>query len=160
LSALLAILLVTVAFGQETVIPARIVGVTDGDTVKALTSDFQLLKIRLSWIDAPELSQAFGYRAKQAMSAMVFGRHVELRIYGLDRYGRTLAVIILDGADVNLAMVRSGMAWVYDRYIAETDAGTQADYYAAQAAAQKQGRGLWADPNPIEPWEYRRNARP
>jgi len=65
--ALLALLLLRLQlFGQEPNIRARCVGVTDGDTVKVLTADQQLLRIRLAWIDSPEMGQAFGYRAKQA----------------------------------------------------------------------------------------------
>jgi endonuclease YncB( thermonuclease family) len=72
----------------------------------------QLLRVRLSWIDAPEKSQAFGQRSKQHLSELVFGREVELHTRGLDRYGRTLAVVLVDGIDANLDQVRSGMAWV------------------------------------------------
>jgi endonuclease YncB( thermonuclease family) len=53
--------------------------VIPGDTIKALTGEKQLLRVRVAWIDAPESYQAFGQRAKQAISAMVFGKDVELR---------------------------------------------------------------------------------
>jgi endonuclease YncB( thermonuclease family) len=83
------LLLANPLLGQEPNIHARCIGVTDGDTVKVLTADQRLLRIRLAWIDAPEKSQAFGQRAKQAMSELVFGKDVELRVYGLDKHGRT-----------------------------------------------------------------------
>jgi micrococcal nuclease len=60
-----------------------------GDTVKALASGNQILRIRLNRIDAPEKSQPFGSRSKQALSELVFGRLLELHTYGLDRYGGT-----------------------------------------------------------------------
>jgi micrococcal nuclease len=82
-------------------------------------ADNQLLRIRLSWIDAQERKQAFGQRSKQRLSDLVFGRQVELHTRGLDRYGRTLALIMLEGADVNLEQVRSGFAWCYTRYLSE-----------------------------------------
>src|SRR5258708_9595575 len=95
--ALLALLLLRLQlFGQEPNIHPRCVGVTDGDTVKVLTADQQLLRIRLAWIDSPEMGQAFGYRAKQAMSELVFDKDVVLRVYVLDQFGRTLSPEFLD----------------------------------------------------------------
>src|SRR5262249_3187170 len=63
-------------------------GVTDGDTIRVLSSDNQEIRVRLAFIDAPEKGQAFGQRAKQAMSELVFGKDVELRPHTIDRYGR------------------------------------------------------------------------
>jgi micrococcal nuclease len=79
--ALLALLLLATHTLAQDVISARCIGVTDGDTLKVLTTDQQLLRIRLAWIDAPKKSQA--------MSELVFGKDVELRVYGLDKHGRT-----------------------------------------------------------------------
>ena len=110
LIALLALLLASTTFGQEAIVSGVVVGITDGDTCKVLAADNQLLRVRLSWIDAPEKSQAFGQRSKQHLSELVFGREVELHTHGLDRYGRTLAVVMLDGVDINLEQVTSGMA--------------------------------------------------
>ena len=111
LALLLGLFLASAALGQETVISARIVGVTDGDTVKALVSGKDFIRVRLNWIDAPEKSQAFGQQSKQHLSNLVFNRYVELHAHGLDRYGRTLAVVFVNGSDANLKQVRSGMAW-------------------------------------------------
>jgi endonuclease YncB( thermonuclease family) len=132
------------------------VGVHDGDTVTALLAGNQTLKIRVRLIDAPELAQPFGYRAKQAMSALVFGRNIELRVSGLDRYGRTLALIYVDGADAGLALVTSGLAWPYYRYLAEAPIALQDDYLNAAERAQNLRIGLWIDADPIPPWEWRK----
>ena len=160
--ALLALLLLRLQlFGQEPNIRARCVGVTDGDTVKVLTTDQQLLRIRLAWIDAPEKGQAFGQRAKQAMSELVFGKEVELRVYGLDKYGRTLATVFVDDKDVCLEEVRLGYAWVYQHYIGQAPADIQTSYQQAEIEARRQRRGLWQqeNPAPIPPWEYRHPQR-
>jgi len=90
--------------------------VHDGDTKTVLTAGNVQLKIRLEEIDAPEIKQPFGQQSKQALSALVFGKVVEIWSTGKDRYCRTRARIFVDGTDVNLAMVRSGMAWRFDRY--------------------------------------------
>ena len=145
----------TSAFGQEPNIHPRCVGVTDGDTVKVLTADQQLLRIRLAWIDSPEMGQAFGYRAKHAMSELVFDKDVELRVYGLDKYGRTLATVFVDGKDVCLEEARLGYAWVYQHYIGQAPTDIQTSYQQAEIEARAQQRGLWHDRNPIPPWEYR-----
>lgn len=68
-----------------------VVGVPDGDTIKVLVADHQLLRVRLAYCDAPEKRQAFGPRAKGTMSELAFGKEVELRPYSIDRNGRTVA---------------------------------------------------------------------
>ena len=78
-SIFLAIVLATAVLGQELVIHGRVVGVTDGDTIKVLVADQKLLRVRLAFCDAPEKKQAFGTRAKQAMSELVFGKEIDLR---------------------------------------------------------------------------------
>lgn len=82
---LLALLVFAAYALAQDVIHGRCVGVTDGDTIRALTADRQLLRIRVAWIDAPEMGQAFGQRAKQAMSELVFGKEVELHPHTIDR---------------------------------------------------------------------------
>jgi endonuclease YncB( thermonuclease family) len=126
--------------------------------IVALVAGNELFRVRLSWIDAPEKSQAFGQRSKQHLSDLVFGREVELHTHGLDRYGR-VAVILVDGIDANLEQVCSGMAWCYTRYLSQAPAEIQASYRQAEAEAWKQQRGLWSERDPIPPWEYRRAAR-
>jgi hypothetical protein len=125
--------------------------VTDGDTVKVLTTDQQLLRIRLAWIDAPEKSQAFGQRAKQAMSELVFGEDVELRVYGLDKYGRNLATVFVDGKDVCLEEVRLGYAWVYQHYIGQAPADIQTSYQQAEIEARAQRRSVAARESCTDP---------
>ncbi|MEJ7638328.1 MAG: thermonuclease family protein [Singulisphaera sp.] len=89
----------------------RVVGVSDGDTLTVL-KDRKQVKVRLHGIDAPETGQDFGSRAKQAASDMEFGRTVTVRPHEIDRYGRTVADVILpDGRSLNRAMVGQGMAW-------------------------------------------------
>jgi endonuclease YncB( thermonuclease family) len=160
LTALIALLLAGAALGQEAIVSARIVGITDGDTVKALVAGNELLRVRLSWIDAPEKSQAFGQRSKQHLSDLVFGREVQLHAHGLDRYGRTLAVIFVNDTDANLEQVRSGLAWCYTRYLSEASSDIQVSYRQAEAEAKGERRGLWSDSEPVEPWLYRRTKKP
>ncbi len=126
----------------------KVVAVADGDTITVLRDHVQV-KVRLTEIDAPEKKQAFGNRSKESLSAMCFEKTATLADKGKDRYGRTLARVACDGIDANAEQVRRGMAWVYDRYV--TDKGL----YAEQADAKAQRRGLWADANPVPPWDFR-----
>jgi len=78
---------------EQEPVRGRCVAVIDGDTIRVLTVDQQLLRVRLAFIDAPERRQAFGTRAKQAMSDLVFGHEVTLYPHAIDRYGRTVAIV-------------------------------------------------------------------
>ena len=89
--------------------PARVVGVTDGDTITVLKADKTQVKIRLAKIDAPETGQDFGSRAKQAASDLAFGKDVMIRPADTDRYGRTVAEVILpDGRSLTRELVGDG----------------------------------------------------
>jgi endonuclease YncB( thermonuclease family) len=133
-----------------------VVGLTDGDTTKVLTANKQLLRVRVAWIDAPESSQAFGQRARQAMSALVFGKDVELRFHTVDRYGRIVAMVFVDGENAGLELIRQGLAWKFDRYLPEASPDIQQSCTATEATARTTRIGLWVDPDPQPPWEYRK----
>ena len=130
----------------------KVVGVSDGDTITVLTPANESVKVRLYGIDAPEAKQAFGSRAKQALSILVFGKEVVVEVQNKDRYGRTVGRISADGLPVNVEMVRRGLAWWYRDY-----AKQNMELAAAQAEAQNAKRGLWVDKRPIPPWEFRRS---
>lgn len=131
----------------------KVIGVLDGDTIELLTPDRRSVRIRLAQIDAPEKAQPFGQRSKQSLSELVFGKNVSIQIETTDRYGRTVGRVFLDGTDVNLEQVRRGMAWAYRQYL--TDQGV----LMAEEVARNLKLGLWSEPNPVPPWEYRRKGR-
>ncbi|HBJ36534.1 MAG TPA: nuclease [Planctomycetaceae bacterium] len=130
----------------------KVISVADGDTVTVLVNKEQL-RVRLEGIDAPESNQSFGARAKQALSGLVFGKTVTVKKIGTDRFGRTLGVIMVGDIDANAKMIEDGWAWHYKQYNKE--------YRLAQLedAARKAKRGLWADPSPLAPWEFRARQR-
>ena len=85
-----------------------VVSVLDGDTIEVLHNN-RAERIRLNGIDCPEQGQAYGLKAKQAASALVFGKDVTLQTFGKDKYGRTVANVILpDGTNVNHTLVKKG----------------------------------------------------
>jgi endonuclease YncB( thermonuclease family) len=149
-------LCLAVSVARAESIQARVVGVTDGDTVAALTSEKRQIKVRLAGIDTPEKKQPFGTAAKQALSDLAFGRDAVIEYEKEDRYGRTVGKVLVDGRDVNLELVTRGFAWWYRKYANEQSAEDRALYEAAENAARAASRGLWSDPQPIPPWEWRK----
>jgi endonuclease YncB( thermonuclease family) len=85
--------------------------VVDGDTLVLLISGHDQERIRLAGIDCPERRQAFGTRAKQALAERVAGKEVTVEWEKRDRYGRVVGKVVVDGRDVDLALVREGMCW-------------------------------------------------
>ena len=131
-----------------------IVSVLDGDTIEVLHNQHSE-RIRLSGIDCPEKGQAYGKRAKQAASALVFGKEVTLQTHGHDKYGRTLADVILpDGMNLNQELVKQGWCWWYRKYVPGDTVleGLEKD-------AREAKKGLWTDPQPVPPWEWRKLSR-
>lgn len=147
---LAALMTISTAASAQTGIDVRVVGVSDGDTIRVLTADKKSFRVRLSDIDAPESSQAFGQRSKKALSDICFGKKAVVTVDQTDQYGRVLSRVACDGVDTQAYMVSAGMAWVYDRYVSDKS------LYGLQEQAKSQGRGLWTDPNPTPPWEFRR----
>lgn len=128
----------------------QVVGIMDGDTIDVLV-DRQPVRVRLAQIDAPEKRQAFGTRSRQALAELVFRQSVTVTDAGRDRYGRIIGTVYVRGMDVNAEMVREGMAWVYRQYARDHA------LYELERQAKASKRGLWADPEPVAPWEYRRS---
>ena len=133
----------------------HVVGVTDGDTIKVLDSQHQQHKIRLAGIDAPEKKQPFGQRSKQNLSNLVFDRSVVLECGKIDRYRREICVVLIGGKDANLAQVAAGLAWWYRKYAREQTPQQRAAYEAAEDNARARRIGLWIDPAPVPPWDWR-----
>jgi endonuclease YncB( thermonuclease family) len=129
------------------------VSVHDGDTMTVLVERRQV-RVRLTDIDAPELRQPFGTRSRQSLSYLCFGKVATLEVRGQDRFNRTLARVICAGADANAEQVRRGYAWTFVRY-------TRPDspLIAIEREARAAQRGLWQDPAPVAPWDWRRTVR-
>lgn len=126
-----------------------IVGISDGDTLTARCTD-QTIKIRLAEIDAPEKAQPFGQRSKQSLSDLCFEKQAEVTPQTLDRYSRTVARVKCNGVEANAEQVRRGMAWAYIKYLHDPN------LVVLEREAKQSQVGLWADPEPIPPWEWRR----
>ena len=131
----------------------KVVGVSDGDTITVMR-DGRGIKIRLAEIDTPEKRQPYSQAAKRFTSELCFRKVVTVKPTTIDRYGRLVGhVVTQDGRQLNEELVRAGLAWQYKRY------SKSAKLAALEAEARKAKRGLWSEPNPIPPWEWRRARR-
>jgi endonuclease YncB( thermonuclease family) len=137
----------------------KVIKVTDGDTVNVLTDDNQTHKVRLSGIDAPEKSQAFGNKSKQALADDIDGKTVTVEFNKRDKYQRIVGKITVNGKDVNLNQIKRGLAWHYKKYENEQDVEDRSIYANAEYLAQRDKIGLWFDANPIPPWDFRKQKR-
>jgi endonuclease YncB( thermonuclease family) len=150
---LLALLLVNPAAADT--LRGRVVAIADGDTVTVLDESNTQYKIRLTGIDAPEKKQPFGSKSKEHLSSLIFNKQVTVEFSKKDRYGRTIGKITVDGVDANLEQVKAGMAWHYKQYQKEQSVGDRSAYAKAEEVARVENHGLWVDPEPIPPWEWR-----
>ncbi|EGK3594739.1 MULTISPECIES: thermonuclease family protein [Enterobacteriaceae] len=130
-------------------IEGNVVRVLDGDTIEVL-QDRTPVRIRLINIDAPEKKQPFGRWSTNQLKSLIAGQPVTVTYTQTDRYGRVLGrVVTTNGIEANRYMVQNGAAWVYDQY------NTDPSLPALQREARAQKRGLWADSQPVPPWEWR-----
>jgi endonuclease YncB( thermonuclease family) len=151
--AFLAFILLAAFPALAETLAGRVVAIADGDTLTLLTPDRRQVKIRLHGVDAPERRQPWGNRARQALSDLAFQRTVRVEVQDVDRYGRTVGRIYAGPVDVNAEMVRRGLAWVYPRY------NRDPALPLLEAEARAGRRGLWVDPRPVPPWDWRRQRR-
>jgi micrococcal nuclease len=131
---------------------AKVVSVTDGDTVKVFNADQGQVKIRLYGIDTPEKGQPYGKAAGKHLVSLIAGATVEVEPITKDRYGRTVGIVWSSETNINQEMVRSGYAWVYRKYC---DKSFCEYWLALEKEAATDKIGLWQEHNPVPPWEWR-----
>lgn len=157
-----------IAVSAQADIKGRVVAVTDGDTIKVLDANNVEHKVRLTGIDAPERGQPFGTVSRDNLASMVAGKEVLVESTKKDRYGRTLGKVWVRPSDcptcgktldANHAQVLDGMAWWYRYYAKEQSPEDRGRYESAEDEAKARKWGLWADPNPINPYEWRKGQR-
>ncbi|MFY9085391.1 thermonuclease family protein [Aliarcobacter cryaerophilus] len=143
-------ILIFCSYANSLELIGKVVKVTDGDTVTILSADKTQHKIRLNDIDAPEKKQAFGNKSKDNLAKYIAGKTVTVKYQKKDKYKRILGTIYYNNRDINLQQVKDGYAWVYKKY------SNNQNYYKAEKLAKDKRIGLWADKNPLEPWEFRK----
>ncbi len=144
-----AVLCCVALSAQADTYDAKVLAVMDGDTVYAQSGGFKA-KIRLLNIDAPEKEQAYGKQSTESLQSLIGGKVIQIESKATDQFGRTLALVSVDGINVNQEQVKRGMAWSYSR------SRTAKIYNSLQREAQVARRGLWQQANPQMPSQWRK----
>jgi endonuclease YncB( thermonuclease family) len=149
---------------QNQTVRGRVINVHDGDTITVMTADGRKLKVRLIGIDTPEIGQPYGTESTEALRRMVgaAGNRVELVYQKKDRYKRTVALVIANDRYLNYELIRGGWAWYYRQYrkdLKAVEPNAPARFDEAERYARTQRLGLWRDPNPTAPWDWRKMKR-
>jgi endonuclease YncB( thermonuclease family) len=151
----------------------RVVSVSDGDAITILDDAEVRQRVRLAAIDAPEKGQPFGERSRQNLSQLVYGKEVRVDWQTHDRDGRRVGTVWVVTPDVScrdlpgcpktldagLAQITVGLAWHDKRQADEQAPQRRGQYEFAEIEARAKKVGLWSDPSPVPPWEWRHPAK-
>lgn len=127
----------------------EVLRVADGDSFTLLRNNTKL-EIRLYGIDCPERKQPFHKKAERLTSSVLQKGEIRFTEVDLDRYGRMVAWVYVDSLNLNEELVRHGLAWHYKHHSHDANLARLED------SARTAKAGLWSDPRPISPWEFRK----
>jgi len=128
------------------VMTGKCVKVLDGDTL-IIECDNNRRTVNIEGIDAPELNQPWGKEVRSFVRDIVRGHNVEVEV--LESNGDTvLARVTVNGVDLSEMLVSRGLAWV-------PEGSTDSDLVGMGTKAKDLPCGLWMDPEPEPPWEFR-----
>jgi micrococcal nuclease len=148
----LLLLFLLCAFANAQTLTGKVIGIKDGDTVVVIDAANNQTTLRLAEVDCPEKAQAFGTKAKQFTSDAVYLKEVKYIVTDTDRYGRSIAKIYYDDNKyLSAEIIKNGFGWQYKQY------STSKLLASLEQEARQNKRGLWVEPNPIYPSEFRRN---
>jgi micrococcal nuclease len=143
------VLISNAALGDDNV-TGRVVAVIDGNTIEVCGNDREVHTVLLMGIDSPELGQAYGDVAKKFLEKIILAKTVTVQFQGKDRFGNFLAIVMIHGTrDPRIELLKEGLAWTSEKNPLE-------DLESHRSIAQRNGRGLWKQANPIPPWIYRK----
>jgi endonuclease YncB( thermonuclease family) len=145
-----------------TVASVKVTKVFDGDTFQ-FVHDSTNFQVRLSGIDAPERQQAYADQAKRALMRWTEHQEVRIEVLKIDTYGRLVAKVEIESGknagDVSLRLLEQGFAWHFKRYIKDQPIADRERYALAEEAARRAQLGLWAEQQPVAPWQFREQQR-
>ena len=162
------LLLFSTACLAET-LEGRVVRIVDGDTLVVLDSGNTQHRVRLAGIDTPERGQPFGKKAKENLARLAAGQPARVEYHKRDRWNRLIGKVWVRSPDspcrevncpktlnVGMAQLTQGLAWHFKRYAHEQSEEDRERYAFAEDEARAKEVGLWGDPDPVPPWEWRR----
>lgn len=132
--------------GEDSQQKFKVLKVFDGDSLQATAMDL-VFSIRLCGIDSPEIgtsdqqSQPLSREARSYLENLLNNREITLKNYGTDSYHRQLAEVFIDGNNINIEMIRQGLAEVYK---GEPPKTLDLHFYLKeQEKARRAGKGIW-----------------
>jgi len=132
--------------------PAGALRALDGDTLMVRTADFKELKIQLYGVKAPKNSQPGWAEAKEALGRLQ-GQTVEV----IEMDSALTALLEHEGRSVNLDLAAWGLVWFCPQNCQEQPICD--DIQKAEDEARAAGLGIWADDEPVPPWEWRKKKK-
>ncbi len=151
---------------------AEATGVAGGDVVTVIDADGNRYEVRLAGVDAPELDQPYGELARKRLAELVLGKAVRVEWEKVDRNGRAVGKLWVGSPDspcqgsscaktldVGHALITQGLAWHFKRYQSEQSEEDRARYGDDEVEARARRTGLWSEPDPVPPWEWREGKR-
>ena len=162
---LLSLLLLLSACEPNAPLSGHVVSVADGDTLTLIDAQQQTHRVRLQGIDAPEKAQPFGRKSKDNLTRLVLNKPVRVEWDHRDRYDRIIGKVWVQPdscptcpltLDAGHAQLTVGLAWWYRAYASEQSPQDRGAYAFSEQEARAKRAGLWRQPNPVPPWEWRR----
>ena len=148
---LLTLIVANISFAEQ--FNGKVSKIIDGDTIWVESGD-ENVKVRLSYIDAPELKQNFGIESKEYLTNLVLDKNVEIHSYRRDRYKRVIGEVYIhtnrESIFINAKLIKSGHAWVYKRYRKNPYLMNLEEF------ARDNKNGIWNLESPTPPWKYRK----
>ncbi len=141
-------------------IEGNVIFVHEGDIISIAGKDGKTYSIRLRGIDAPERRQDNGERSRRKLSYLIEGMDVQVVVHKEDKKGRYIGRVFLDGQDISLTQIETGMAWHFPDDIHEQTVEESERYAAAELKARSNRIGLWESQDPMPPWDYRGDKKP
>jgi micrococcal nuclease len=123
--------------------------VIDGNTLEIQTDNNETYTVQLAGIDSPELGQEFGDDAKAHLEKLTLQKRAKITLTGKDRWGNHLAMVMINGVDIRLELLKEGLAWTAER-------NPLPELESVKETARQNTKGLWKQDNPTPPWTYRR----
>jgi micrococcal nuclease len=133
----------------EETLKGKVVNVIDGNTFEMIAEDNETYTIMLFGVDAPELEQEFGDKAKRLLERLLLNKNITAKIQGKDRKGNRMAITEGTGADARIELLEAGLAWTAERTPID-------ELEAIREKAKEKGKGLWRENDPTPPWIFRR----
>ncbi len=127
--------------------------VQDGDSLKLIQDgETEEIRVRLYGIDAPEKGQEFSNQSREQLRKLTQKKNIRVEVQDIDRYGRYIGKVYVGSTYVNQEMLRAGLAWYYGHH---ADNDKDADLQKAQQRARKAAKGLWSNPDAVNPRQFR-----